>query len=198
MKVCLSIAKVCLLALLAGCDPVEFPPPVEPRLQSLEDRVAKLAANQRQADATTDMLGQFANSSVSGLKSADAALASRCQATEALAKSLIDDLAAERAARTKAVTTLSEQMDRKLAAFDTMLDAISELLATEKELLISLLEAQQSIEELRKQGVITDKELKVSATVRIEKQVLVERIRRITEMLSQMQKARQAAGAKPN
>jgi len=85
---------------------------------------------------------------------------------------------------------LSDAIAQTRAGHDRFRRVIEGWLQAEKELLVSLVEIDQAIEELKKKGVITEKEIQASKAARLEAEVWVKRLDSIKAQLDALSGSR--------
>jgi len=189
---------------------------LESRAQSQGSQISSNVGSIRDARSDTESLGTRLSQRDSELASGiDSVLQASKSATEALGKKLSyrdselaleitnmsqmskdedqrlrSKIADEASARRKSTEGLNDSIVEALAGETRLQRIIGDLLQAEKELLVSLVEIKQVVDDLKKRGTLTDKDIQASKAARLEAAVWAKRIDSIKAQLDALSKPR--------
>jgi hypothetical protein len=100
-----------------------------------------------------------------------------------ISQDIHERLSKEKTNRLKMVEQLAEATDQRYYNSYRVLSLLEDLLESELELFVSLVETKQTLEELKKKGKLTQADIQASKALLLEDKVWAERISRISEQL---------------
>ena len=92
---------------------------------------------------------------------------------------------------------LSESVSEEEVRVSQIRRILREVLAGERELLVSLIEVNRTLETLKADGTLTDDEIQASTALNLESEVWAERIRNIQSILESLDREEAAAASAP-
>lgn len=110
-------------------------------------------------------------------------------------KGLDKRIDAESRERSGQATRMADAMSAQDGKVTHLQLRMLDMLKVERDILVSLIEAKDAIEDLKRRGVLTEEEVKASKAVKLEAHALVKHVERLGELIKAMEAAMEAPQA---